>query len=137
MVIHIDNKPIPEWNSWDFVKFFLARFRDAYMNQTYPLNHVKDSMIMKRITTKFRKHGRSKEAVIHFIDWVFKEYKQRDDFTEPLTIGFLPSWIDQYLHIIPEDKKKKRPPPKISPKMKGWIAEARKKYKPNYGRHRL
>lgn len=138
MVIQIDNKPVYQWNSWDFVKFFLSHFRNTYMNQTYPLSYAKDGMIMKRIISKFRQHNRSKETVAHFIMWVFKEYQLREDFTEPLTIGFLPSWINEYLQIKPEsEKKKKKSPPQLSNQMQTWIKQQKDKYKPDYGRRRL
>lgn len=136
MVIKISQKIVDKWNAWDFVKFFLSHFRDAYMNQTYLLNHARDGMIMKRIINKFRKHGKSKEAVALFIVQVFREYQSNELYTEPLTIAFLPSWIDQHLHIKPEKKKKERQPPQLSESMKSWIKRKRDNYEPDYGKRR-
>ncbi len=128
MVIKISEKIIDKWNAWDFVKFFLSHFRNAYRDQTYPLNHARDGMIMKRIINKFRRYDKSKETVTRFILWVFSEYQSNELYTEPLTIGFLPSWVDEYLQIRPEKKKKKREAPKISSTMQDWIKKKRENY---------
>jgi hypothetical protein len=133
MVIKVSKKEVDNWKAHDFVKFFVTKFNNHYEGVTYPTDFAKEGMIFKRIMQKFRKYGKSKESLTRFIDWVFAEYSKRAaTFTDPLTIGFLPSWVDDYLNITPDLSKPKRKEPELTDEMKKWLEEEGKRYKQVY-----
>ena len=133
MVIKISKKFIDRWLAPDFIKYFGSRFYNNY-TRVYPVNHAKEGMIVKRLVSKFRKNGKSKESVIRFIDWVFEEYMKRPEFEAkgPLTIGFLPYWSDEFLNLQPRNKKAKRPEPELTVEIKEWLEKKKKEYRPSY-----
>lgn len=130
MVIKVSKKNIDKWTSPDFIKYFGSRFYNNYQKY-YPVNHAKEGMVFKRIVSKFRKNGKSKENVLRFIDWSFERYLKDPKFTEELTIGFLSLWVDDYLNIIPSEKKR-RPEPEIPADMQDWLTKKRKEYRRSY-----
>ena len=92
-------KKVEEFNSSDFVKYFCLKYKMVYSKEPEYGNitgfFAKNSMIMKRVVSTFQKNDKPKRLVLKFVDWVFDEYTKRE-FTQPLTIGFLPYWIDEF-----------------------------------------
>jgi hypothetical protein len=124
-----DMKDKNKWTSFDFVIYFCNRYRREY-DTSYEYLFGKDCSIMKRIISIFKKQDRPKTLIIDFIDWVFYQYQKRKDFSTPLTIGFLPYWIDEYFQApVFENKKKKSEPVELSEEMKQWLHEQRELYR--------
>jgi len=121
-------KPIQNWTSNDFVGYFKREYDRRY-DLDMQIEHVKDCTIMKRIVSKFRKHDKPKTTVLKFIDWVFEEYSSRKEFTTPLTIGFLAYWVDEFLQLKTEDRKKKKAKPvELSKETVTWLEEQKQEY---------
>jgi hypothetical protein len=127
--IKIVKKDITLWNSQDFVKFFASKYELCY-EKTFVINYVKDCTVMKRILTTFKKHDRPKTTITRFMDWVFEEYNSRKEFTTPLTIGFLPYWIDEYLQIGSVKKKTKKPEEiELDSETLDWLKQQKQEYR--------
>jgi hypothetical protein len=123
-------KDVGEWQARDFVNYFGVLYEQNYA-VALDIIPGKDDMIMKRMISKFRKNDRAKSVLVPFFEWVFAEYNKREDLVKkwgPLTIGFLPFWIDQFLGLPIDQKKKERKPVKLSDDMKKWLDEQKKKF---------
>lgn len=132
--VKIDKKPISNWTALDFLRYFKRVYEMTYVGQTYDIvfespGYLKDCAIFKRIIGIFKKYDKPKTTVIKFIDWVFAEYIKRPDFTIPLTPGFLPYWIDEFLQLRTKElKKQKVKTIELSDDTKRWLEKQKQMY---------
>lgn len=125
------NKESPDkWIAFDFVRYFYNKLIDKYGENSFEMNYERDCPILKYIIDDFKKYSRTNLSVLHFIDWSIQRYEEKK-FPPPITVGFLRSWVPEFLNVPREPKKIIKKPRKVvslSKQQKDWIKGKKKQY---------
>jgi len=130
MVIKRD-KLFAEYNTTDFVKYFMKKFREVNNNIEYQIVFARDCTIMLGILRRFNQQGKPIRGIFKFIDDMFVEYPKRKR-VKPIDIQFLLGVVDLYLSKKnPKRKaenKVKTPAVELDDEMKAWLKAQKEKY---------
>lgn len=122
-------KTIDEWNSLDFVKYFMSCYREKF-KEVYQVKYSRDCSIVKRLLMQFMGRGKNNHDVHVFIDWVFA--REKTWYDRP-TVGISLKIVEDYFREK-KMKPKKIEFPEVDEKaltkdMQEWLERERAKWK--------
>lgn len=124
------NKPLRDYNSTDFVKYFVKKYIEEYKKEC-TIIFARDCSIMLKIMRKFFDAKKELKDIFSFIDVMFVEYPKRRRII-PIDINWLYGVTDSYLHpvenVSKSGNKVKAPEVVLDEDMRKWLEEEKKKW---------
>lgn len=125
------DKPLRDYNSTDFVKYFAKKFVETHQKE-YPVVFQRDCAIMLKVMRKFHEADVAFRDIFPFIDKMFKEYPRRRRF-KPIDMNWIFSMTEIYLNVGDKlnggaQNKAKAPAMELDDEMKEWLRKEKAKW---------